>query len=128
MLRGAELIGAGRDATFAMPDGPWPGSGAVLAAIEQASGREADAVLGKPEPPLFRAALDRLGDGRGLMVGDRLDTDISGGRQAGLDTALVLTGVSSRADALAADPSPTHVADSLAALVLAELPASVRPR
>jgi HAD superfamily hydrolase (TIGR01450 family) len=62
VLRGADLVGAGRDATFPMPDGPWPATGAVLAAVEAATGQQAWTV-GKPEPQLFRTALDRLGGG-----------------------------------------------------------------
>ncbi len=117
--RGAELIGAGRDATFPMPDGPWPGAGAILAAVETAAGRRADLVVGKPEPAMYEAARDRLGPGRMLAVGDLLDVDVAGARRAGLDSALVLTGGTTREQADAADPKPTHVADSLAALVLA---------
>jgi HAD superfamily hydrolase (TIGR01450 family) len=118
VLRGAELIGANRDATFPMPDGPWPGSGAVLAAIETAAGRTADQVAGKPEPAMYDAARDRLGEGRCLGVGDRLDVDVAGARHAGMDSALVLTGATTRAEADAADPRPTYVSDSLARLVL----------
>jgi HAD superfamily hydrolase (TIGR01450 family) len=118
VLRGAELIGATRDATFPMPDGMWPGTGAILAAIETAAGRTADYVVGKPEPAMYAAARDRLGEGRVLAVGDRLDADVGGARRAGLNAALVLTGVATRADAEAADPKPTYVADSLRALVL----------
>jgi glycerol-1-phosphatase len=116
--RGAELVGATRDRTFPMPDGPWPGSGAVLAAIEHAAGREADLVVGKPEPPMYEVARDRLGPGRVLAVGDLLEIDVAGARRAGLDSALVLSGGTTREQADAADPRPTHVADSLAALVL----------
>ena len=118
VLRGAELVGATRDATFPMPDGPWPGTGAVLAAIEAAAGRTADLVVGKPEPAMYEAARDRLGAGRMLAVGDRLDIDVAGARRAGIDSALVLTGGTTREEADAAEPKPTHVADSLAALVL----------
>jgi len=116
--RGAELIGATRDRTFPMPDGPWPASGAVLAAIEHASGRTASVVVGKPEPAMYEAARDRLGPGRVLAVGDLLEVDIAGARRAGLDSALVLTGGTTREAADAADPKPTHVADSLGVLVL----------
>lgn len=118
VLRGAELIGATRDPNFPMPDGPWPGTGAVLAAIEVAGGRTASHVVGKPEAVMYAAALDRLGDGRTLGVGDRLDVDVAGARRAGLDSALVLTGGTTREQAEAAQPKPTHIADSLAALVL----------
>ncbi|HKH16714.1 MAG TPA: HAD-IIA family hydrolase [Solirubrobacteraceae bacterium] len=118
VLRGAELIGVTRDRTFPMPDGPWPASGAVLAAVEEATGRRAERTVGKPEPDMYAAARDRLGEGRYLAVGDRLDVDVAGARRAGIDSALVLTGGTARSDAEAADPRPTHVADSLAALVL----------
>jgi HAD superfamily hydrolase (TIGR01450 family) len=116
--RGAELIGATRDATFPMPDGPWPGSGAVLAAIETAAGRDADRIAGKPEPAMYAAARDRLGAGRCLAVGDRIEIDVVGAQRAGIDAALVLTGGVTHAEAGAADPPPTLVAESLAALVL----------
>jgi HAD superfamily hydrolase (TIGR01450 family) len=119
VLRGAELVAATRDRTFPMPDGPWPASGAVLAAVEAATGRTADLVVGKPEPAMYEAARDRLGPGRMLAIGDLIDVDVAGARRAGLDSALVLTGGTTREAATAADPQPTHVADSLAALVLA---------
>ena len=100
VLRGADLIGAGRDTTFPMPDGLWPATGAVLAAVETATGVRAETV-GKPEPQLFLTALDRFGRDpdrdasareRVLVVGDRLDADVAGAAAAGLDAALVLTG------------------------------------
>ena len=116
--RGAELLGTTRDATFPMPDGPWPGTGAVLAAVEAGAGRQADVIAGKPEPAMYAAVLDRLGPGRVLAVGDRLDMDVAGALRAGLDAALVLTGVTSRAEADAAEPAPTHVAESVAHLLL----------
>jgi HAD superfamily hydrolase (TIGR01450 family) len=119
VLRGAELVGATRDRTFPMPDGPWPATGALLAAVETATGRRADIVVGKPEPGMYEAARATLGPGRVLAVGDRLDVDVAGARRAGLDSALVLTGGTSQLEADAADPRPTHVAKSLAALVLA---------
>jgi HAD superfamily hydrolase (TIGR01450 family) len=120
VLRGAELVTAGRDATFPMPDGPWPGTGAIVAAVEAATGRTAD-LVGKPDAQIYFAAMDRLGPGRALVVGDRLDSDLAGAAAAGLDAAIVLTGATSRAEADAArDPQPVAVADSLAALVLAD--------
>jgi HAD superfamily hydrolase (TIGR01450 family) len=118
VMRGAELIGLNRDARVPMPDGPWPGSGSVLAAVEAATERKAAQVVGKPEAAIYETVRDRLGPGRCLAVGDNLETDIAGGRRAGMDTALVLTGVTTREQARAADPRPTHVADSLGALVL----------
>jgi glycerol-1-phosphatase len=118
-LRGAQVWCTGRDATFPMPDGPWPGTGAVVAAVEAATHATAHSV-GKPEPQLFLTALDRLGgDGRALVVGDRLDADVGGARAAGLDGAIVLTGATTAAMAREADPAPTFVAPTLADLVLA---------
>ncbi len=81
-------------------------------------GARADRIAGKPEPAMYEAARDRLGEGRCLAVGDRLEIDVLGARRAGMDSALVLTGGATRAQADAADPKPTHVAESLAALVL----------
>ena len=118
VLRGADLVGATRDATFPMPDGLWPGTGAILAAIETATGSRAVHVAGKPESSMYEAARDRLGPGRVLAVGDRIESDIEGARRAGMHTALVLTGVSTRPQAEALAPRPTYVADSLASLVL----------
>jgi HAD superfamily hydrolase (TIGR01450 family) len=118
-LRGATFIGLNRDATFPMPDGLWPGSGSVLAAVEVASGRTAD-IIGKPEPVLVQTAIDRLGPGRALMVGDRVDADLGAAHAAGIDGAIVLTGASDREHAEAAqDPRPVAIAERLATLVLA---------
>ena len=116
-LRGAAVVCAGRDRTFPMPDGAWPATGPIVAAIEAGSGATARSV-GKPEPQLFLTALDRLGPGRALVVGDRLDADAAGARAAGLDCAIVFTGATTAAEAQAADPAPTFVAASLAELVL----------
>jgi ribonucleotide monophosphatase NagD (HAD superfamily) len=118
VMAGAEMVGAGRDRTFPMPDGPWPGTGAILAALEYATARTAG-IVGKPHPQIFMTALDRLGPGRALAVGDRLDADLAGAAAAGLDAAIVLTGATTRAEAEAARaPAPVAIAEDLAALVL----------
>jgi glycerol-1-phosphatase len=88
VLGGADALCSSRDATFPMPDGPWPGTGPVVAAIEAATGVRAETV-GKPAPQIFHTAMDRLGAGRALMIGDRADTDLAGALAAGLDGALV---------------------------------------
>lgn len=118
-LRGAHLLGSNRDATFPQPDGLWPGSGSIIAAVETASGRTVHAV-GKPEPTLVQTALDRLGPGRALMVGDRVDADLGAAHAAGIDGATVLTGASTREIAEAArDPRPVAIAERLETLILA---------
>jgi HAD superfamily hydrolase (TIGR01450 family) len=116
--RNGDLIATSLDPTYPMPDGLWPGTGALVRAVEVASGCTA-VVVGKPEPQLVLSALDRLGDGRALMIGDRIDTDIAAAAKAHIDGALVLTGGATREQAAAApDPKPVAVADTLADLVL----------
>jgi HAD superfamily hydrolase (TIGR01450 family) len=122
VLSGAELLSAGRDKTFPMPDGPWPGTGPLVAAVEAATGA-VGINAGKPAAQPFVTALDRLGAGpgtaRALVVGDRLDSDLAGAHAAGLDGAIVLSGVTTEAEArAAADPAPVAIAATLAALVL----------
>jgi len=86
---GADLIATSADPTMPMPDGLWPGSGAMLAAIETAAGKKGT-TTGKPAPALFEAALDVLGrPERVAMIGDRPDTDIAGAQAVGLDGILV---------------------------------------
>jgi ribonucleotide monophosphatase NagD (HAD superfamily) len=75
--------------------------------------------VGKPEPQLILTAIDRLGDGETLVIGDRLDTDVAAAAKANVDAALVLTGGAIREDAEAAPgPKPIAVADTLADLLL----------
>ncbi len=91
---GAAFIGANPDILVPTDEGLAPEAGVTLAALQAATGL-APVVIGKPERPLFDLALARLGarPAATLMVGDRLETDILGGRQSGLLTALVTTGI-----------------------------------
>ncbi len=127
--RGARLFATSRDPTMPHPGGELPGTGAVLAAVEAASGRRAT-IAGKPERHLFELAQEVLRwdlcphsdhkshhHQRLAMVGDRIGSDVEGGRRAGLETVLVLSGTSSRADAEAAEPPPDHVLENLAGLL-----------
>jgi HAD superfamily hydrolase (TIGR01450 family) len=119
VLAGAELIAAGRDRTYPTADGPFPGTGLVVAGLEYVTGVSARSA-GKPDRVIFQTALDRLEPGRALMVGDRLDSDLAGAAAAGIDGAIVLTGVTTRAQAQAArDPAPVAIADNLFDLVTA---------
>ncbi|MGZ8631236.1 MAG: HAD-IIA family hydrolase [Actinomycetota bacterium] len=114
--RGAALIATNPDASFPAADGMrWPGAGALLAAIETTTGVRGE-VVGKPEPPVLLAALERAGGGRPLLIGDRLDTDIAGAAACGWDSLLVLTGIATREDALVAPIRPTYVGEDLSAL------------
>jgi glycerol-1-phosphatase len=117
--RGADFLATARDPTYPQPDGLWPGTGAILAAVEVASGRTATAV-GKPEPQLMLTALDRMDPGRRtLVVGDRVDTDLSAAAAAKLDAALVLSGGTERQALNGFEPDPIAVTDTLADLILA---------
>jgi glycerol-1-phosphatase len=115
--RGADFLATARDPTYPQPDGLWPGTGAILAAIEVASGRTAETV-GKPQPQLMLTALDRLGKGRTLVVGDRVDTDLGAAAAAELDAALVLSGATDRHALNGFQPEPVAVAETLADLIL----------
>jgi HAD superfamily hydrolase (TIGR01450 family) len=113
---GASLYAAGRDATFPMPDGPWPATGAILAAVETAAETRA-IVAGKPEPYIFETARALLGHCRRVaIVGDDLESDIAGGKRAGLLTILVLSGTTRSDDVGSADATPDLVLPDLAAL------------
>jgi glycerol-1-phosphatase len=114
---GAALIASNPDPSFPAPGGEaWPGAGALLAAVETTTGVRAE-VVGKPEAPLLRRALDQAGGGRPLLVGDRLDTDIAGAERLGWDSALVLTGSSTREDVTGSPWTPTFVIEALRDLV-----------
>jgi len=114
---GAALFATSRDPTLPMPGGAWPGTGAILAAVETASGMRAE-IGGKPERHLFEQARGLIpGAKRVAMVGDRIASDIEGGRRAGLETVLVLSGASRRDEAESAETPPDHVLEGLSGLL-----------
>jgi glycerol-1-phosphatase len=119
---GARWFATNTDKTLPSPRGPLPGNGSLVAVLRTALGREPDVVVGKPEPALFTTAAKLASAKRPLVVGDRLDTDIEGAVRAGMDSLLVLTGVSGPAELLAAPPArrPTHVAADLGGLFAPE--------
>jgi HAD superfamily hydrolase (TIGR01450 family) len=115
---GALWVAGNRDSTYPSPRGPLPGNGALVMALVETTGLE-PVVVGKPEPELYRTSLERVGGTRPLFVGDRLDTDVLGANRAGMDSLLVLTGVTDL-DALLAAPEPmrpTYVSSSLTGLL-----------
>lgn len=111
---GARLLASNDDATYPTPTGLWPGGGALLAAVETASGQRA-AVAGKPHEPVAALVRERLG-ADGIVVGDRADTDGAFAVTLGYRFGLVLSGVTTEAD-LPVDPEPAVVAADLAELV-----------
>jgi len=115
---GARFIATNPDATGPSKDGDLPATGAVAALITRATGKD-PYFVGKPNPMMFRSALNRIDahSEHTAMVGDRMDTDIVAGIEAGLATYLVLTG-STRAEEVGRFPfRPHHVVDSIADLV-----------
>lgn len=118
---GARFIVTNPDATGPTPQGLVPGTGAFAALITKATGRE-PYVVGKPNPMMFRSALNRIGAHSEVtgMIGDRMDTDIVAGIEAGLHTVLVLTGISDRTEMERYPFRPDEVVDSVADLVQRE--------
>ena len=112
--RGIPWIATNMDWTIPQARGIAPGNGTLVSAVHTAVGRMPQ-VAGKPETPIFTAALERVGARSAIMVGDRLDTDIRGANRAGIPSVLVLTGIDRARSALTATPEdrPTHVVDDL---------------
>jgi glycerol-1-phosphatase len=117
VVRGADLLATARDPTYPQADGVWPGTGAILAAVEYATGKKAQ-IVGKPEPQLFLTALDRLGDGSTLVVGDRVGSDLAAAAAAGLDAALVRSDGSDHDELDGFEPKPKAIGDTLAKLLI----------
>ncbi|BCJ67942.1 HAD-IIA family hydrolase [Polymorphospora rubra] len=115
---GAIWVATNTDRTLPSPRGPLPGNGSLVAVLRTALDRDPDIVVGKPAPGLFRTGAERVGASRPLVVGDRLDTDIEGAVRAGMDSLLVLTGVSDARELLGApaERRPTFVGYDLRGL------------
>ncbi|NJQ08371.1 HAD hydrolase-like protein [Streptomyces lonarensis] len=125
--RGLPWFASNTDLTIPTPRGIGPGNGAAVEVVRIGSGGTREPVVaGKPQPPMHRESVIRTGARTPLVVGDRLDTDIEGAHNGGVDSLLVLTGVTDAAALVAAAPRhrPTYVAADLRAL-LAPVPAPV---
>ncbi len=117
---GARFIATNTDATLPTEEGLVPGAGSIVSALATASGQQ-PTIIGKPEPTtlIMSARAMNLDPADCVMIGDRLDTDILAGARAGMLTALVLTGVSTRSDIPNADVLPDLVFTDLTALLAA---------
>ena len=117
LRRGAVFLGTNGDRTFPTERGLEPGAGAMLAALEAASGVTPQ-LFGKPDPAFFAAALEQLGTpkARTAMIGDRYETDILGAARAGLVTIAVTSGVYDDAYFHRQSPPPDFVFPSVAAI------------
>ncbi|WP_405695860.1 HAD hydrolase-like protein [Streptomyces sp. NBC_01185] len=116
--RGAVWFASNTDLTIPGARGIAPGNGAAVEVVRIATGAEPQ-VAGKPLPPMHRETVLRTGAKRPLVVGDRLDTDIEGAFNGGVDSLLVLTGVTDAAQLIAAEPKyrPTYVDRDLRGLL-----------
>jgi NagD protein len=116
--RGARFIATNPDPTGPAPDGPLPATGSVAALISRATGID-PYFVGKPNPLMMRTALNTLNahSEETAMVGDRMDTDMVAGLEAGLEAILVLTGVSTREEAERFAYRPSRIVDSIADLI-----------
>lgn len=121
IMGGARFVATNPDASGPSEQGIVPATGAMAALIETATG-VAPFYVGKPNPLMMRSALNFLGvhSEDTVMIGDRMDTDIISGVNSGMDTVLVLTGVTQREEVERFPYRPTHVADSIANVVLPE--------
>jgi len=115
---GARFIATNPDPTGPSPDGPLPATGSVAALITRATGI-APYFVGKPNPLMMRSALNAIDahSETAAMIGDRMDTDVVSGLEAGLEAILVLTGVTTRADAERHPYRPSRIVDSIADLI-----------
>lgn len=116
---GARFFATNADRTCPVEGGEIPDAAAVIGALEGCSGRKVELVAGKPSALIVEVALERLGLPAKdcLMVGDRLETDILMGKKAGMSTALVLTGVTQRADLSHSSVQPDYTLESIADIV-----------
>ncbi len=115
---GARFIATNPDPTGPSTTGPLPATGAVAALITRATGVD-PYFVGKPNPLMMRSALNALEahSETTAMIGDRMDTDIVAGLEAGMETILVLTGVTARAEAERFPYRPSRIVDSVADLI-----------
>jgi NagD protein len=118
IVNGARFIATNPDVTGPTPDGPLPATGAVAALISRATGVE-PYFVGKPNPLMMRSALNAIGahSESSAMVGDRMDTDVVSGLEAGMHTVLVLTGSTQREEAERFPFRPSRIVDSIADLL-----------
>lgn len=122
LLNGARFFATNADKACPMPGGSIPDAGGTIAALEHMTGRKLELLAGKPSTLTMQVAIDELGlpAERIMMVGDRLETDIFMGQQAGMVTAVTLTGVATRDDVTKMTTPPDYVIENLG-----ELPALV---
>ena len=119
LMRGARFFATNADKVCPMPGGAIPDAGATITALEYITGRRVELLAGKPSGLMMRVAMQRmdLPPERCMMIGDRLETDIRMGQEAGFATAAALTGVSTRQDIARMTNPPDFTIETLADLL-----------
>jgi len=131
--RGAQIVATNPDAYCPTPEGGLPDYAAILAAVEASTGARAEAIVGKPSPHMAATMLDRLGvpAQHTLLAGDRLTTDVRMANEAGIASALVLTGATGLDEVLHSPDRPDYIIRGLDELIptgLPPAPAMYNPR
>lgn len=123
---GARFIGTNPDSSFPSEWGILPGAGSLIKLIEVATGKQAT-IIGKPYATMYEQSMKLLNGTKEdtFMLGDRINTDIMGANKAGLQSIMVLSGISTREEAEASDSPPTYIIDDIAALTQALIAAKV---
>lgn len=119
---GVPWVATNMDLTIPTKFGQGPGNGSMVNGLINATGRRPNVVAGKPQTPLMQASIDRTGATKPIVIGDRLDTDILGATNVGIDSLLVLSGVTSIAQIIQAvsDERPTYLAWDASAVLIAQ--------
>ena len=118
-FHGAHFVATNPDRTCPIDGGEIPDCAGVIAALEATTGKKVELIAGKPSPMMIRAGAERIGVpvNQCLVVGDRLETDMVMGRQAGARTALVLTGVTRREHLANAPAQPDYVLENIGGML-----------
>jgi HAD superfamily hydrolase (TIGR01457 family) len=118
ITNGAKWVATNQDWTIPREKGIAPGNGTLVSAVHTAVG-QLPLVAGKPEPAIFKTAVDHFGAKKPIFIGDRIDTDIRGANRAGIDSVLVMTGISSRKEVLGVkkEDRPVFIIGTMAELL-----------
>lgn len=118
IANGAKWVATNQDWTIPREKGIAPGNGTLVSAVHTAVG-QLPIVAGKPEPAIFRTALEHFGSKKAIFIGDRIDTDIRGANSAEIDSVLVMTGISTRKEVLGVkkEDRPVFIIETMAELL-----------
>lgn len=118
IANGAKWVATNQDWTIPREKGIAPGNGTLVSAVHTAVG-QLPIFAGKPEPAIYKTAVDHFGAKRAIFIGDRIDTDIRGANRAEIDSVLVMTGISTRKEALGVkkEDRPVFIIETMAELL-----------